>query len=232
LKPKDIAVDKFLKPKQREATDNMLSMPPAREHDDNIFKIPTKSKKDDDEAEQAKPAKAAPAPAPVEDTPSKDLLSAEEFASGDTLGEDLKKLCDERGLLSIRESVRAILAKQSEPDPECGWAAEDKYGAALVALAEEDLLKQLEILFAIQIHCDSIGFPKVDGEYIVQSMFRAMYKYDLAGEDAFEMWKEDEGDNNRVGKLKTIIQTTEWFAWLEEDDDDDDEEEEDEGEEE
>ena len=59
-----------------------------------------------------------------------------------------------------------------------------------------------------------------------------MYKYDLAEEDAFDAWKEDDSSEHEQGKLKSIIQTTDWFAWLlveeEEDDDDDDEDDEDE----
>lgn len=56
-------------------------------------------------------------------------------------------------------------------------------------------------------------------------MFRAMYKYDLAESDAFAEWKEDESDEHEQGKMKAVIQTVDWFLWLEEDDDDEDEEE-------
>ena len=52
---------------------------------------------------------------------------------------------------------------------------------------------------------------------------------DLASGDAFLEWKEDESDDHIDGKLKAVIQTVDWFAWLEEDeegeDDDDNEEE-------
>ena len=38
-------------------------------------------------------------------------------------------------------------------------------------------------------------------------------------------WKEDETEAFEKGKLKAIIQTTEWFAWLEEEDEEEEDEE-------
>jgi hypothetical protein len=90
-----------------------------------------------------------------------------------------------------------------------------------LSLVEDDLLKQMEVLFAIQKYCDNIGFPKLDDEYVVQAMFRSMYKYDLADDETFALWKEDESPEHETGKLKAVIQTVEWFNWLEEDDDED-----------
>ena len=74
-------------------------------------------------------------------------------------------------------------------------------------------------------YCDSQGFPKLNDEYLVQSMFRAMYKYDLADSEAFDEWKEDESEDH-PGKMQAIIQTTDWFNWLQDDDDDDDDDDE------
>jgi hypothetical protein len=86
---------------------------------------------------------------------------------------------------------------------------------------EDKANEQMQVLWAIQKHCDSISFPKVDDEYLIQSMFRAMYKYDLTEPGAFDLWKDDESVENSQGKTKAVIQTMDWFAWLEEDDDDD-----------
>lgn len=58
----------------------------------------------------------------------------------------------------------------------------------------------------------------------MQGMFRAMYKYDLTEPDAFDLWKDDESEDHSQGKMKAVIQTMDWFNWLEEDDEDDDEE--------
>merc|ERR1712087_538959 len=57
-----------------------------------------------------------------------------------------------------------------------------------------------EVLWGIQKFCNAIGFPKVKDEGVIQSMFRCMYKYDLAEEDAFLEWKEDESPQYDVGK--------------------------------
>ena len=81
-------------------------------------------------------------------------------------------------------------------------------------------------MFCALQYCDTLGFPKINEEYLVQCMFRAMYKYDLAEGDAFTEWKDDESEINETGKMKALIQTVDWFLWLEEEDDDDDDEEE------
>lgn len=54
-------------------------------------------------------------------------------------------------------------------------------------------------------------------------MFRNMYKYDLVDDEAFEVWKEDESSEHEKGKMTAIIQTIDWFNWLEEDDEEEEE---------
>ena len=63
-------------------------------------------------------------------------------------------------------------------------------------------------------------------------MFRSMYKYDLAEAEAFDEWKEDESDMYESSKPKTLIQTMNWFEWLEAEDESGEDEEDDEEEEE
>lgn len=116
--------------------------------------------------------------------------------------------------------------EKKNPDPNCGWAAPDRFGAALLQLVQDNIDAQMQVLWGIQKYCDDLGFPKIDGEYVVQAMFRAMYKYDLAEADAFAEWKEDESDDNMQGRMKAIIQTVDWFTWLDEEDEDEDEEDE------
>lgn len=230
--PQKSSVADLLKPKARPMEENILKVPTkeqsanfltlpvkAREDDDNMLKPPSKSKP----AAEPKPAKSAPAaPAPVVDHSA--ILA--EFASGSKLGNDLKTWLEEQGVLpSVEKLVFHLLTEteKSSPDLECAWAEPDKYGTALLSLVEDDLLKQMEILFAIQKYCDQIGNPKLNDEYVVQAMFRSMYKYDLADDETFALWKEDESPEHETGKLKAVIQTVDWFNWLEEDDDDDDE---------
>lgn len=85
---------------------------------------------------------------------------------------------------------------------------------------------RLYLWLSLPQYCEKLGFPKLNDEYLVQSMFRAMYKFDLATDDAFTEWKDDESDEHAEGKLKAVIQTVDWFAWLEADDDEEEEEEE------
>lgn len=219
LKPKVRPVEEnILKVPTKEHADNILK-PPTKEHADNVLKPPTKETKET-EAEKTVAAPAAPTPAAAVANTT-DIL--DEFVTGKRLGEDLKTWLEgQTALPSVKDLVFHLLTETEKlnPDVECGWAETDKYGAALVSLVHDDLLKQMDVLFGIQKYCDKLGMPKLDEEYVVQSMFRSMYKFDLAEDDAFAMWKEDESPENEAGKLKAVVQTVDWFNWLEEDDDD------------
>jgi hypothetical protein len=172
---------------------------------------------------QRKAAEAAEKARAVEN----DLL--QKFTSGSAgYGEDLKKWCAAQGKLlpPVEKLVCELLLSQENyqtPDLNCPWAQPDKFGAALLALVEDNIKNQIGVLVGIQFYCDTIGFPRLGEEAVVQAMFRAMYKYDLAEADAFLEWKEDESDEYERGKSKAIIQTVNWFNWLEEDDEDEDE---------
>jgi hypothetical protein len=220
--------ENILKVPTKAQADNMLK-PPTKEHEENILKPPSKERKEVAEAKQNKgsttPAESAEAaPVVVDDS---ELL--EEFVSGKRMGEELKTWLEGKGVIPNVEKLVFHLLTETEklnPDVECQWAEPDKYGAALISLVEDDLLKQVEVLFAVQKYCDTLGMPKLNDEYVVQSMFRSMYKYDLAGDEAFMMWKEDESPEHEAGKLNAVIQTVDWFNWLEEEDDDGEDEEE------
>ena len=176
------------------------------------------------EAAEKKAAEAAAKAAAAEG----DILA--EFASGNKQGEDLKSWCEEQGTLlpSVEKLVFHLLVEtqSKNPDPDCGWADPAKYGTALVGLVGEDVGVMMQVLWGIQKFCDKEGFPKIGEEYLVQAMFRSMYKFDLADDEAFDFWKEDESDEHSTGKMKAVIQTMDWFAWLEEEDEEEDYEEE------
>ena len=59
----------------------------------------------------------------------------------------------------------------------------------------------MQLLLGIQKHCGSLGFPNVDDEYLIQAMFRSMYKFDLVEEGVFDLWKEDGSEENSWGKI-------------------------------
>ena len=231
LPPQMTRVDELLKPKKQHDV-----LPPTKEHEANILKIPEKAFKREDETFLSPPSKKMEKSAVSMEGNSSDVqvISAEligsflsEFSSGEKLGEELKEWCVEKkpSQLSIEKLLFHMLKSQEKlnPDPHCGWAEQSKYGAALLYLIAEDINNQMQVLWAIQLYCDTLGFPKLDGESVVQSMFRAMYKYDLADATSFIEWKDDESDDHEKGKMTAIIQTMDWFNWLDEDDDDNDE---------
>ena len=155
-----------------------------------------------------------------------------EFVSGSKLGEELQAWCSEHAsvLPTVEKLIFHLLStnESKKPDPECSWSESDNYGTALLSLVEDDAEAQMQVLWAIQKYCDTLGFPKSDDEYLVQVMFRNMYKHDLAEPGAFDLWKDDESEENSKGKMKAVIQTMDWFNWLEEDDEEEDDEEDDE----
>jgi hypothetical protein len=221
----------LLKPKARPMEENILKVP-SKLHADNILKPPSKEHADNVLVPPKKETKApvsaptpAPAPAPVV---IDDTAVINEFCSGNRLGDDLKAWLADQIVPNVKSLLVTFLQETEKlnPDITCAWAKPEKYGAALVSLVEDDLLKQMDVLFAIQKYCDKLGMPKLDGEYVIQAMFRSMYQFDLASDEAFEMWKEDESDENSAGKVNAVIQTIDWFNWLDEDDDGEDEEEE------
>lgn len=145
-------------------------------------------------------------------------------------GQDLSDWCKEQGTLlpKVEDLVYHLLTTTTDAatDKNCVWGDKDKYGKALLDMVEDDIDQQVQVLWGIQKYCHSIKFPKVDNEYLVQAMFRSMYRLDLADAEAFEQWKEDESAEHEEGKLKGIVQTTDWFNWLEEDDEDEEDEDE------
>lgn len=236
-------VDELLKPK-KPSSETVLD-PQSKEHEANMFQFPAKALKKEDEdflSSGKKETEPSPVAADAPETPAEPVVSiasvsagtSEEmlnkFISGDKLGDDLKAWCEEirPTLPTVEKMVFHLLTEKEKlnPDPDCAWADPAQYGAALLSLVEDNVFNQMQVLWAIQLYCDGLGFPKFNDESVVQSMFRAMYKYDLAEAEAFEEWKEDESEVHEAGKMTTIIQTMDWFNWLDEDDDDEDEEEE------
>jgi hypothetical protein len=195
-----------------------------------------KEKEEKAAAEKKKAEEAAAAKAEAERLAAEQAAKAaeaegkllDEFISGNKLGEDLSQWCADQGsvLPTVEKLIFHLLSEKElkNPDPECAWAEPEKFGTALLSLVEDNAEGQMQVLWAIQKYCDTQGFPKINDEYLVQSMFRAMYKYDLAEPGAFDEWKEDESEENSQGKMKAVIQTMDWFNWLEEDDESDEEE--------
>ena len=232
-------VDDLLKPKAPPKLDNMLVMPKklAPEQEANMLQFPAKPLSKDKEEDVLSPPKKEPEPVkepepevavPLPTDVDQDALIAE-FCGGKLLGDELSTWCAEKKpvLPPVHKLVYEMLMEREKlnPDPECAWAEPTNYGAALLSMVEDDIVGQMQVLWGIQFYCDKLGFPKFNDEAIVQSMFRSMYKYDLAGDDAFAEWKEDESTEFEKGKMNAVIQTVDWFNWLEEEDEEEEDEE-------
>ena len=227
-KEKNDKVAELLKPKAPAAEDNILKVPTksAPQHDENMLKMPNKETKKETALlpkQKAKEAEVTQAPSVIHSEES-----LQEFISGNKQGDELKAWCETQGaaLPPVKRLVFSLLSEKEKlnPDMNCSWAEPSKFGAAFLSMVDEDLYGQMQILWGIQQYCDSLGFPKLNEEYIVQAMFRSMYKFDLTSDDAFLAWKEDESDEHEKGKMTAIIQTVDWFNWLEEDDADQEDE--------
>lgn len=230
--PKSSVAD-LLKPKARPMEENILKVP-TREQADNFLKVPSKADNVLKPPEEKKSVPPKTKENSVSIAPSATTLTVDneailgEFVNGGKQGDDLKIWLNGLPSLPPVETIVFRLLTDKEklnPDVECAWAEPDKYGAGLLSLVQDDLLKQVEVLFGIQKYCEKLGMPKLDDEYVIQAMFRSMYKYDLAGDEAFMLWKDDESPEHEAGKLNAVIQTVDWFNWLEEEDGEDDYEE-------
>lgn len=122
------------------------------------------------------------------------------------------------------ELLTALLPKIEIAKTKASWADPEEYGELLANLLYTADVKtsQLSALYAIQNFMHSIEFPKG----LIESVFMALYQNDILDEDAFIAYKYDL-DDETPGKMKAIIQTTQWLTWLEtaaEEDEGDDEE--------
>lgn len=200
--------------------------------DEEAAKLRIEKKKKEEAERKAKEEEearlAAQQKAEAEQKAKEDAKRAKEMESDiiglfkEQSGADLKKSLEEKGnLLPPVETLVYSYLKEVEgrnPDVECKWASKEQRGDALLSIVADDVMGQVQILWAIQRYCDWLGFPKLNNEYLIQTMFTNMYKFDLADADAFDVWKEDDSDEHEVGKQKCLVQTIDWFNWLEEDD--------------
>jgi len=235
LKPTDHPTNNNnLNPVELAHADNMFKIPEPKEniHSQNIPNNPTKKICGKESVQQRSETNNSLEVKSKDEQGENMAITQEkclkEFVSGGKLGDELKQWLSDQGtcIPPVEKLVFQLLLEneQKNPDLECTWAEPSKYGAALLSLVEEDIYAQMQILWGIQKYCDKLGFPKLKDEYLVQTMYRAMYKFDLAGEEAFAEWKDDESNEHSNGKLKAVIQTVDWYSWLEEDDEEDDEE--------
>ena len=155
-----------------------------------------------------------------------DLIA--EFASGSLLGKDLKKwVVAQKEMELLPRSYKLVLAmlkkrEGASPNIECTVFKPDQWGSAMLAMAGEDeVVAQMEFMFAVQAYCNGIGFPKVGGKSYVAAAFTALYKYDLCEAECQLEYFEDESEEHEAGKTSVVVQCVAWKNFLEESDGDD-----------
>lgn len=139
-----------------------------------------------------------------------------------TCGKELVSFIDENSSkLPDLETLFFTLLQFYEKE-DISWAKEEKHGLGIKHLLEgKDMKMQLQLLWAVQKYCNSINFPKnkvvKDNEqWYIHTLFRVLLENDFVTLDSYSEWKDDETTSKDVGKTKAIIQTMDWFNWLDE----------------
>ncbi|OQR95308.1 putative cleavage-induced protein [Achlya hypogyna] len=106
------------------------------------------------------------------------------------------------------------------------WMTPDEYGAFMAHVISATSTKaQLKALYALQLFMhENRGLDGKKTKGMMETCFKALYAFDVIGEEAFIEYKYDTEDNT-PGKMQAFIETTEWLSWLETNDDDDEEDE-------
>merc|ERR1712232_129732 len=97
---------------------------------------------------------------------------------------------------------------------DASWTSTHK-SALQYLIPPNDMSKQLDVLFAIQKYCHSINFPKENDKNAIHTYFELMLSEDIVSYESFFDWKDDERKAHEKGKMKAIIQTMDWFQFLE-----------------
>jgi hypothetical protein len=150
------------------------------------------------------------------------------LSSGKT-GEALAKLAKEQFKTTEHPSggvlFATVLAKASEiAKKSANWIAPEQYGPLLKAGMEgSSKASQVEAIYALQEFLNQYDFPKG----VMEKCFMALYSFDIIDESAFFEYKYDV-ESNVPGRVKAIIQVSNWLTWLETPEEESDEEEDDE----
>lgn len=105
---------------------------------------------------------------------------------------------------SVAEKERALL---------------QKYCPVLDAFLHENADLQLVAIYALQVFCNSVNFPKG----MLLRWFTALYDLEVIEEDSFLRWKEDLSDAY-PGKGNALFQVNSYLTWLENTETDEEEE--------
>ena len=88
-----------------------------------------------------------------------------------------------------------------------------KTEAAALRVVAPDVPSQVGLIEAAKKHCATLEFPKdANLKSFVQQAFKALFLSEIADVEAFEAWRD--GDDDSDAKVKALMQTTEFFSYL------------------
>lgn len=130
----------------------------ARDEEESLFMKPTK--KSDTKPKQPETSAKKEPVVRVVSSEAKDLMM--EFASGKRKGKELKAWVEEKraSLPMIDQLVYNLLMELEKlnPDPDCKWAEPSNLGAGLLALVEDDIVGQMQVLWAYNFTATRLDF--------------------------------------------------------------------------
>jgi hypothetical protein len=148
-------------------------------------------------------------------------------------GEELQKVIEG---MAEKPSGAALLAQVLaglEDKLSYGWCAKEEYGAALGYLVAEQDQEQFKLINELVKFCDTIQFPKIEVKSgtraLIEVVFQLLYNLDIVEASGFNLWWEDEDEDEVPGRGKSILQTTTFITWLNEEEYDSEDEEDDDG---
>ncbi len=116
-----------------------------------------------------------------------------------------------------------VASERNELTIKSPWIA--AYQPALAAFCYEKTAAATAALYGLQVHFDTLGWPKG----LLEGVLMGLYNAEVMDEDAFLAWKDDTAQAHVYpNKDKALLHSVKFFTWLattaEEDEEDDEDE--------
>jgi hypothetical protein len=184
---------------------------------------------DEAAAKAAEEKKAAAAEAAQQAEKDKELMTTilASKKTGESLVEEAKAILKSHKMSPAVVMAALLQHNQFTAISSSKWMTPSEYGAFMAytigAAAPKD---QLKALYAMQLFMhEHRGLDGNKTKGMMELGFKALYAFDVVSDEAFIEYKYDTEDNT-LGKMQAIIETSEWLSWLEENEDEDEDEDE------
>lgn len=115
-------------------------------------------------------------------------------------------------------ALTAVVLSNLEDPFSLKWCTKTEYGLAVRTMLGGDFKLQQATLHALQFHANTLKFPKIMVKEkkcsLIEMLFKHMYSHEIVDTAGFQMWAEDDDESN--GKIDAIVQTTNFFQFLQE----------------